>query len=100
MFKIEIGQEVKKDIKKLKLNRQQILKLQAKIIEIAANPLPKAEGGYGEPLAKNLKGLLKFRFDNDYRVVYQLIKTETLMKVIIIGLRSDLEVYQIAAHRQ
>ena len=99
MYKIEIGREVQKDIKKLKLTHLQIQKLQLKINEVAVNPLPKAEGGYGEPLSSNLKGLMKFRFDNDYRVVYQLIRTEEVMKVIIIGLRSDLEVYRNAALR-
>lgn len=100
MFTVEIGREVQKDIKKLGLSKQQILKLQMRINEIAENPLSKQEGGYGELLSGNLKGLLKFRFDNDYRVVYQVVRTETLMKVIIIGLRSDQEVYRTAALRK
>lgn len=100
MFTVEIGREVQKDIKKLGLSKQQILKLQMKINEIAENPLSKQEGGYGELLSGNLKDLLKFRFDNDYRVVYQVVRTETLMKVIIIGLRSDQEVYRTAALRK
>ncbi len=49
MYKIEIGREVQNDIRKLKLSRLQIQKLQLKINEIASNPLPKLEGGYGEP---------------------------------------------------
>lgn len=100
MYKIEIGREVKKDIKKLKLSSLQIQKLQLKINEIAINPLPKSEGGYGEPLSSALKGLMKFRFDNDYRVVYQLIRTDEVMKIVIIGLRSDLEVYRNAELRK
>lgn len=99
VYKVEIGTQVKKDIKKLKLSRLQIVKLEQKIYEIARNPLPKIEGGYGEPLKGSLKGLMKFRFDKDYRVVYQLVEIDGVMRVIIIGLRSDSEVYKKAQFR-
>lgn len=100
MYNILFASEVKKDVQKLRFNKIQILKFEQKVKEIAANPLPKTEGGYGEPLSGNLKGLLKFRFDNDYRVVYRLIKEDEVMKILIIGLRSDKEVYHDAAQRK
>lgn len=93
MYNIQFASEVKKDIKKLGLTQMQILKLEQKVKAIALNPIPKSEGGLGEPLSGNLKGLLKFRFDNDYRVVYKLVIENEIMKILIIGLRSDALVY-------
>jgi len=43
--------------------------------------------------------LLLFRFDNDYRVVYKLFEEDGIMKMLVIGLRSDAEVYKIATKR-
>ena len=84
---------VAKDIKKLKLTKIQIAKLRDKVSLIAKNPLPKARGGYGEPLAKELSDYLKFRFDGDYRVGYKLKEENSVMTIIIIGLRKDSNIY-------
>lgn len=95
-FKVEIATSVAKDLKKLKFSKPQITKLQQKIMEIAKNPKAKSDGGYGEPLSlKDQKDLyLKFRFQNDYRVLYTLVIEDHVMKVLIIGLRKDKEVYR------
>lgn len=98
-FMIEYHPDVKKDIKKLKLSKSQLDKLKVKIEDVSKNPYPKSEGGLGEPLKFDLKGKLKFRFDNDYRVVYCLIKADGVMKILILGLRTDAEVYQKAKDR-
>lgn len=99
MYRIEFASEVYKDIKDLKLTKPQIIKLKQKIEQIAENPLPKTEGGLGEPLKGSLGGYLKFRFDSDYRVVYKLIRENDMMRVVVIGLRSDKLVYNMAVQR-
>lgn len=63
------------------------------------NPFPKTLGGLGEALTGELKGLPKFRFDQDYRVVYKLVEVDKTMKIIIVGLRVDKTVYRNAQKR-
>jgi len=92
-FILKWHEAVKKDIKKLKFSKGQIIKLTEKAKKVAVNPLPKVKGGYGEPLTGNLKGYLKFRFDGDYRVCYRLEEVEGIMEVVIVGLRKDSTVY-------
>jgi mRNA interferase RelE/StbE len=87
-------------MKKLVLSKKQKLNVIDKVEAVSQNPYPKTQGGYGEPLVENLSGLLKFRFDNDYRVVYKLIEVDGIMKVLVIGLRKDKEVYREADRRQ
>lgn len=93
-YKVVVEKEVSKDIKKLRLSKDQIIALYQKIKRISENPHSKVDGGYGEPLKGPLKGLLKFRFDHDYRVVYQLKMSNEEMQVIIVGLRKDKKVYK------
>lgn len=93
-FKIEYHEKVKKDIQKLKFNKSQLIKLKKKIEDVAHNPFPKSDGGLGERLNGSLKGYLKFRFDNNYRVIYQLFISQDTIKIVIIGLRSDSKVYR------
>ena len=74
------------------------------IKKVSANPLPKAEGGYGTPLGnrsnKNLAGFLKVKLRAaGLRIVYRLIHREGQMLVIVIGVREDSEVYQEAQKR-
>lgn len=76
------------------------LKLIEKIEHIATNPIDKSKGGYGEALKGSLKGLHKLRFSRDYRVVYQIIQDENLMKVIVVGLRQNNSVYETAKKRK
>lgn len=75
------------------------------IAKVRQNPLPASEGGYGKPLGnkngQNLTGLYKIKLRaSGIRVVYQLIRTETEMRVVVIGARSDDEVYDEAARRR
>ena len=99
-FKVEYHPSFNKDMKKLGLSKKQKLTVLNKVEAVSRNPYPKTQGGYGEPLVGNLSGLLKFRFDNDYRVVYKLVEVEGVMKVLVIGLRKDKEVYKEADRRQ
>lgn len=99
-FIIEYHEEIKKDIKKLKLSKSQMSGLKKKIENISCNPYSKKQGGLGESLKGSLKGLLKFRFDNDYRVVYKIVNKDSTMKIIVVGLRTDKIVYKLAYKRE
>lgn len=98
-YTVEYHPKFIKDMKKLGLSKNQKLSVIDKVDAISVNPLPKSEGGYGEPLVGNFSGLLKFRFKNDYRIVYKLVNDNGIMKVLVIGLRKDKEVYVEARKR-
>ena len=95
--------EARKDINNLD-RRQQVLVDKA-IKKVKQNPLPQEEGGYGKPLGHragtNLTNLLKIKLRGEgIRVVYRLIRTETKMIVVVVGVREDEEVYDIAQKRR
>jgi len=74
------------------------------IRKVSKNPLPKSEGGYGNPLGhkqgKNLTGFLKIKLSKlGVRVVYALIRDKEKMQIIVIAARADSEVYEIAQGR-
>lgn len=94
--------EVEKGFKELA--REQELRVRKAIEKLSENPLPQSEGGYGKPLGHkrglNLTGFLKVKLRKDgIRVVYRLIRTQTQMLVVIVGVREDEEVYEIAGRR-
>ena len=99
-YTIEYHIKVFDDIKKLKFTKKQLIKIKKKIELISMNPFPKSLGGLGEPLHGNLKGLLKFRFMDVYRVVYKLYRDKDAMKIIIIDMRKNLSIYESAANRK
>ena len=76
-----------------------------KIIEkVSQNPLPKNEGGYGTSLGNkhgnNLTGYCRIKLLKlGIRVVYKVVRTDKIMKIIVIAARADDEVYRIAAER-
>ena len=93
----------KRDLVRLS-NNEKALVLKA-ITKVRQNPLPSNEGGYGKPLGnkngKNLAGLYKIKLrSSGIRIVYQLIRSETEMRIVVIGVRSDDEVYDEAARRK
>ena len=95
--------EAKKDIDKL--DGSQKVAVKKAIKKVLQNPLPQSEGGYGKPLSNksgnNLTGLLKVKLKKEgLRIVYKLIRTENTMYVLVVGVRSDNEVYDIAAERK
>ena len=94
--------EARKDIKNL--DNSQWLAMRRAIEKVRQNLLPDYEGGYGKPLGNkrnlNLSGCLKIKLKSSgLRAVYRLIRTESTMQMIVIGLRHDEEVYQIAEKR-
>ena len=97
-WKLEYLPEAEKDLKDLD-GSQRILVLKA-IKKVQQNPLPVDEQGYGNHNSTNLAGLLKIKLRSaGLRVVYQLRHTESSMLVIVIGIRADEEVYDIAQKR-
>ena len=74
------------------------------IDKVLQNPVPLSEGGYGKPLGnKNnskLAGCLKIKLKKSgVRVVYRLIRDGDIMKIIVISVRDDDEVYKEAERR-
>jgi mRNA interferase RelE/StbE len=95
--------EAMKDMQSLSLSRQAMVKKAIK--KVQENPLPQNEGGYGKPLGSkrglNLTGLLKIKLRGEgIRVVYMLERRKSQMLVIVVGVREDEEVYQIAHTRR
>ena len=94
--------EAEKDFNNL-VFRQQVV-IDKAIKQVKENPLPQDEGIYGKHLGhkrgSNLTGYLKIKLKGEeLRVVYKLIRTESKMLVIVIGIREDEEVYEIAERR-
>ena len=99
---IKYHPDVEKDKKKIGHSRWQIV-LKA-IEKVAENPVPKNEGGYGEPLGNkhgyNLTGLLKIKLLKlGIRIVYKVIREGNVMKIIVVAARADEEVYGLAARQ-
>ncbi len=95
--------EAQKDVDSL--SRSQQVLVRKAIAKVQENPLPQSEGGYGKPLGHkhglNLTNLLKIKLRGEgIRIVYKLVRTETRMLVIVVGVREDEEVYDIAHSRR
>lgn len=100
---LEYSEYAKKDLEKLDgSQRGQVLKAITKVLE---NPLPNSEGGLGKPLGShngnNLTGYLKIKMLKlGLRVVYQLIRENGVMKIVVISVRDDETVYLMAKNRE
>ena len=95
--------EAMKDMQALSRSRQAMVK--KAVQKVQENPLPLNEGGYGKPLGSkrglNLTGLLKIKLRGEgIRVVYKLERRDSQMLVIVVGIREDEEVYEIAHTRR
>ena len=101
-WKVEFTTEAEKDIDSLA--HSQRIQVDKSIRKVSKNPLPNTEGGYGKPLGNkgstNLTGLLKIKLVKlGIRVVYKLVRTDEVMKIIVVAARADDEVYEFAARR-
>lgn len=102
MWKVEYLREALEDIKKLDSSqRMQVVKA---VNKVAVNPLPQTEGGYGKLLGNkggtNLVGYCKIKLLKlGLRVVYTLVRENSIMKVIVVSARADDEVYILAQKR-
>jgi len=102
-WSVEWMNEAKEDMKKF--DHSTAVQIYAGIRKVQQNPLPQNEGGYGKPLGnrngQNLTGFLKIKFlAIGVRVVYRLVRTKKSMKIVVVSLRSDGEVYQAVAKRK
>ena len=102
-WSVEFLPEAVKDIENLS-HTQQVL-VEKAIIKVKQNPLPQSEGGYGKPLGNkrgvNLTSLMKIKLRGaGIRIVYKLIRTNSKMLIIVVGVREDDEVYEIAGSRR
>lgn len=101
-YSIEFIKEAKQDLSSLDgTQRKQVL---AAISKVSQNPLPKNEGGFGNPLGNkggnNLTGYFKIKLLRlGLRVVYELKKVDGIMRIIVIAVRDDEAVYKLAAKR-
>ncbi len=94
--------EAQQDFDRLDGSQKKIVR---KAIEkVRQNPLP-VEGDYGKPLGNkdghNLTGLLKIKIlAAGIRIVYKLERQGEIMVLVVIGMRGDDEVYEIAEKRK
>jgi mRNA interferase RelE/StbE len=101
-WKVEYLKEALADLKALDHSQQlQVLKA---IDKVSQNPLPNIEGGYGKPLGSksnnNLTGYFKIKLLKlGIRVVYGLVREHGIMRIIVISIREDDIVYEVAADR-
>ena len=91
-FSVEYTESSKSDLKAL--DKSLLITVIKAIEKVSENPLPKSEGGYGNPLGKkrgiNLAGLFKIKLLKvGIRIVYQLHRTDKIMKIIVIATRAD-----------
>ncbi len=100
-WKIEYIKEAQRDLKRLDpYNRKLILKA---IDKTAKRPLPPPDG-IGKPLGNHagskLSGYYKIKLrDLGYRVVYQLVRENDMMRIIVISIRDDEAIYKEAERR-
>lgn len=81
------------------LDKTQQTEVAKGIIKVSTNPEPKPKG-YGNPLRGELTGYCKIKFlKSGIRVVYKHVRTSNGMLLIVISMRNDNEVYNIAATR-
>ena len=101
-YRVKYSDEAKKDRKEF--NNYQLDQIEKAIRKVAKNPFPQNEGGLGKPLGnkqgRNLTGFNKIVLMKlGIRIVYELIRTDELMEIIVVAARADEEVYKIAAER-
>lgn len=101
-WQIEYIKAAEKDL--LALDRSQQLQVLKAIEKVSINPLPINEGGLGKPLGShsgnNLTGYLKIKLLKlGLRVVYQVIREDSIMKIIVISIRDDETVYKLVKDR-
>ena len=98
-WKVEFIDAARRDMKKLD-DSQRVLVLKA-IEKVRQNP---TADGYETPLGSkgqtNLTGLFKIKLrKSGIRIVYQLVEVDGIMKIIVVGMRADNEVYREASRR-
>jgi mRNA interferase RelE/StbE len=99
---VEYTAEAENDISAF--DNSQISQILKAINKVSQNPLPQSEGGYGKPLgnkqSNKLSGLYKIKLLKlGIRVIYELVRTDEIMEIIVVAARADSKVYEIAEKR-
>lgn len=82
------------------LDHSQQLEVARALDKVKENPLPIQEGGYGKPLGGKLAGCCKVKLKKSgIRIVYKIERVEDEMRVIVIVLRHNSDVYKTAENR-
>lgn len=102
-WELEYLPEARKDVKSL--SRTQQILVEKAIKKVKTNPLPQSEGGYGKVLghrhSSDLTNLLKIKLRGEgIRIVYKLVRMDSKMLIVVVGVREDEEVYEIAERRK
>lgn len=102
-YKVQYMSSALKDL--YKLDRDQQERVIKAIKKVSQNPLPNYKGGLGKPLGarngSNLTGFLKIKLKKDgIRIVYKLIEIDSVMYIVVIGAKSDDQVYIEANKRK
>ena len=102
-WSVEYLPEAVKDLESLSHAQRALVK--KAVAKVRENPLPQNEGGYGKPLGRkrgtNLTNLLKIKLRGaGIRVMYKLVRTQAQMLVVVVGVREDEQVYEIADARR
>lgn len=107
-WELEFLPEAERDLAALDAPRR--MRVVKAIEKVRTNPYPaygdaRGRCGYGKPLGNkmgyDLAGLLKIKLrDDGIHVVYKLEEADGVMKVVIVGMRSDAEVYRQASVRR
>ncbi|MGO1044722.1 type II toxin-antitoxin system RelE family toxin [Clostridioides difficile] len=101
LWNVFYTKDSKKDL--LKLDNSQKKQVLKAIDKVSKNPLPSPDG-YGKPLGNkgnnNLTNCYKIKLSGlGIRIVYNLVIVDNAMKIIVISVREDSLVYDIASER-
>ena len=99
---VSYTKEAEKDFDSL--DSSQKLVVMRTVQKVSQNPLPINERGYGKPQGNkggfNLTGYLKIKLKSQgLRVIYRLVRTEKIMRIVVIGVRNEAEAYNTAYKR-
>lgn len=95
---IEYTKQADTDLNELD-NSQKTQVLKA-ILKVSINPLPSSTGGYGKSLGNNLTGFLKIKLKKQgIRICYRIVYDNEIMRVVIISIRADEQVYKLLQER-
>ena len=101
-WKLEFLDEATEDFEKL--DGSQKKRVRKAIKRVLTNPFSRSKGGYGIELGNkggvNLTGCYEIKLRGEgLRAIYKLIHTRTEMLVIVIDVREDETVYDVAEER-
>lgn len=102
-WKIEYSKKAIRDLERLDNTQKKIVI--STVLKTSLNPLPFYEGGYGKPLGNkngyNLTGYYKIKIKKaGLRVIYRLIRENNVFRIVVVGLRDEMDAYKEAHKRK